>query len=251
MKLTNYKNLNFTGIYLIKNLVSGNCYVGQAKNITSRIRQHLGSTYSESKKDYNTPLHAAFRKYGLDNFELEILQKCDYSELNSLEEYWVSKYDCFKNGYNQTAGGKQSIRHIKLTEEDVSAIKSLLLEAKLSYTQIAEKFNICKDLVYRINVGRAWASASCHYPLRDSLPIEVHQFKGRCVAKRDLITNELIELFPNRNFAAKALGNILYGPHISECCNGNRKKAYGFNWTWEEISEEDWAELLNKFVKEA
>jgi group I intron endonuclease len=87
MKLTEYKSLNFTGIYLITNLISGHCYVGQAKNIASRIRQHLGSTYSVSKKDYNTPLHAAFRKYGLDNFELEVLQKCEYSELNSLEEH--------------------------------------------------------------------------------------------------------------------------------------------------------------------
>lgn len=251
MRLTDYKNLNFTGIYLIKNLISGNCYVGQAKNIASRIRQHLGSAYSEPKKDYNTPLHAAFRKYGLDNFELEILQKCEYSELNTLEEYWVSVYDCFKNGYNQTAGGKQSIRHIKLTEEDVIKIRNLLLEAKLSYTQIANQFNICKDLVYRINVGRAWTSSNCIYPIRETLPIEIHQFKGRCVAKRDLYTNEILELFPNRNFAAKALGDKLYGPHISECCNGNRKKAYGFNWTWEEISEEDWTELLNKFVKEA
>ena len=46
MNLTDYKNLNFTGIYLIKNLISGNCYVGQAKNIASRIRQHLGAAYS-------------------------------------------------------------------------------------------------------------------------------------------------------------------------------------------------------------
>jgi hypothetical protein len=67
----------------------------------------------------------------------------------------VSKYDCFKNGYNQTAGGKQSIRHIKLTIDDVKEIRNLLVEAKLNYEQIAERFNVCKDLIYRINAGRA------------------------------------------------------------------------------------------------
>lgn len=155
MKLAEYKDLKFTGIYLIKNTITKNCYVGQAKNIASRIHQHLGSAFSASKKDYNTPLHAAFRKYGIDNFVLEVLQKCEYTELNELEQYWVSVYDCFKNGYNQTAGGKQSIRHIKLTEEDVIKIRKLLLEARLSYTQIANQFNVCKDLVYKINIGRA------------------------------------------------------------------------------------------------
>ena len=87
MILTEYKNLKFTGIYLIKNNITNNCYIGQAKNIASRIQQHLGSAFSVPKKDYNTPLHAAFRKYGIDNFDLEVLQKCEYSELNSLEEY--------------------------------------------------------------------------------------------------------------------------------------------------------------------
>ena len=245
MNLTDYKNLNFTGIYLIKNLISGNCYVGQAKNIASRIRQHLGSAYSMPKKDYNTPLHAAFRKYGLDNFELEILQKCEYSELNSLEEYWVAKYDCFKNGYNQTAGGKQSIRHIKLTQEDVKEIRSLLVEAKLNYDQIAEKYNICKDLVYRINAGRAWVDSSYSYPIREMLLSEKHQFRGTCVVKKDLKSKEILMKYPNTAIAAIELGNRNNSPHIVECCNGKRSSAYGFNWEWEEISKEDWLKLFD------
>ena len=246
MKLTDYKNLNFTGIYLIKNLISGNCYVGQAKNITSRIRQHLSSAYSIQKKDYNTPLHAAFRKYGLDNFELEILQKCEYFELNSLEEYWVSQYDCFKNGYNQTAGGKQSIRHIKLTIENVKEIRNLLAEAKLSYEQIAERFNVCKDLIYRINVGRAWADSSCNYPIREMLLSEKYQFRGTCVVKKNLKSNEIIMRFPNASIAAVETGNKNNSPHIVECCNGKRSSAYGFNWEWEEISLDGWLKLFKE-----
>ena len=87
MKLTEINNLKVTGIYLITNTISGYRYVGQAKNIAARIKQHLGAAFCSAKKDYDTPLHKAFRKYGLDNFELEILQTCDYTQLNNLEQY--------------------------------------------------------------------------------------------------------------------------------------------------------------------
>ncbi len=244
MKLTDYKDLKFTGIYLIRNIITKNCYVGQAKNIASRIQQHLGSAFSIPKKDYNTPLHAAFRKHGIDNFELEVLQKCEYSELNNLEQYWVSVYDCFKNGYNQTAGGKQSIRHIKLTAENATEIRTLLAEARLTYDQIAEKFNICKDLVYRINVGKAWHDNNCDYPIRHMLLSEKYQFRGICVAKRSISSDKILMRFPNTSFAAISTGKYTNSPHIVECCNGKRGSAYGFNWTWEEISLEDWEKLF-------
>lgn len=244
MKLTEYKDLKFTGIYLIKNTITKNCYVGQAKNIASRIQQHLGSAFSMPTKDYNTPLHAAFRKHGIDNFELEVLQKCDYDELNKLEQYWVSVYDCFKNGYNQTAGGKQSIRHIKLTAEDAVAIRNLLAEAKLTYDQIARKFNICKDLVYRINTGKAWHNNNCEYPIRQMLLAEKYHFRGTCVAKRSIITNEILMRFPSAAFAAICTRKESDAPHIIECCNNKRSSAYGFYWTWEEISLEEWEKLF-------
>lgn len=245
MKLTEINNLKVTGIYLITNTISGYCYVGQAKNIATRIKQHLRAAFCSTEKDYDTPLHKAFRKYGLDNFDLKVLQICDYNQLNNLEQYWVSKYNCFKNGYNQTAGGKQSIRIIKLTEEDVIKIRHLLKAAELSFTQIADQFNVCRDLIYRINEGRAWHDNSCSYPIRQQLKTEKHQFKGYCIAQRDKKTNEILKQFPSREFAAVYLGNTLYGPHISECCNGNRKTAYGFKWTWEKISKEDWLKLFD------
>ena len=84
---------NFTnecGIYCFTNKVNGKCYVGQAINLKKRLRSH----YSTFRKQ-NVPnmiLYTAVEKYGLDNFELDILEYCDpnltLKELKSLLEIY-------------------------------------------------------------------------------------------------------------------------------------------------------------------
>lgn len=54
-------------------------------------------------------LHNAIRKYGKENFTVEIIHKCDtHQELDSLERYYISKYDTLNNGYNMTEGGEDN-----------------------------------------------------------------------------------------------------------------------------------------------
>lgn len=59
------------------------------------------------KKDptYNYLLSRAFRKYGIENFSFEILEECSKEDLDDKEVYYISKYDSYFNGYNQTTGG--------------------------------------------------------------------------------------------------------------------------------------------------
>lgn len=144
---------NKSGIYKITNKLTNISYIGQATNISLRIYQHIHASFSENAKDYNYPLHKAIRKYGIDNFTLEILEECSEQLLNSRERYWVAFYDTYKNGYNQTAGGYQSIRQIKLTKMAVDQIRHRLLNTTDSYNKIAEDFNICSNMVTRINTG--------------------------------------------------------------------------------------------------
>ena len=87
MKLTERFKLNFSGIYLLKNKISGHCYVGQAKNINKRIYGHLKATIDETFSDYNYPIHVAMRKYGVDNFDLEVLEACEVKKLDEQEQY--------------------------------------------------------------------------------------------------------------------------------------------------------------------
>ena len=57
------------------------------------------------------PFHRAIRKYGIENFELEILKKCSsIDELKESEIYFIDKCNTFihsenSSGYNGTLGG--------------------------------------------------------------------------------------------------------------------------------------------------
>lgn len=248
MKLTDYKQYNFPGIYLIKNTKTNHCYVGQARHISKRIYRHLRSTNKISEADYNYPLHRAIRKYGIDAFELEVLEKCPVDLLNEREQYWVSKFDSRLTGYNQTDGGYQSIRFIKLTKADVNSIKQLLAENKLTNAEIAARFKLSEDTIHRINVGTMWYDSDISYPIRNKPISRVYHYNGTCIEQYDL-NNNLITKFISMSEAAKSLGkgdsNSIAG-HISRCCNGIRKSAYGYKWKQVPISEEDWLKLIDK-----
>ena len=97
------------GIYKITNLINGQSYIGQSINIEKRWAQERQSAFNTNYKSYNYPISRAFRKYGLDNFQFEVLEECLQSQLNEREKDWIIQYDTFYNGYNQTLGGDSHI----------------------------------------------------------------------------------------------------------------------------------------------
>ena len=98
------------GIYLIKNIINGKCYVGQSINLRKRLLQHYSNGHNP--KFYYKHLYAAISKHGISNFKLTILEVVDpfISDLpellNSLEVSYIEKYDSFNCGYNKTKGGE-------------------------------------------------------------------------------------------------------------------------------------------------
>jgi group I intron endonuclease len=99
---------------------SGGIYIGQTiKTVEKRIQQHI----NESNKGSNKIFHKAIKKYGIKNFEYEILYYA-YSkdELNQLEITCIEKYNSYyknniNNGYNMTIGGEGTNGYIR-TESD-------------------------------------------------------------------------------------------------------------------------------------
>ena len=97
-------------IYYIKNLVNGKGYVGQhCGDADGRWRQHLRESLNLENE---RPLYLAMRKYGLENFEYEVLEEIPLElgqrELDLREIYWIHHKNTYvgnKNGYNLTLGG--------------------------------------------------------------------------------------------------------------------------------------------------
>ena len=85
------------GIYKITNKTNGKIYIGQSINIEERWKQH--------KKDFHRidcSLYRAFRKYGVENFNFEIIEELvsDKELLLTRERYYVETLNTLRDGYN-------------------------------------------------------------------------------------------------------------------------------------------------------
>lgn len=125
------------GIYKYTNKINGHVYIGKSIDIQRRQYNHKSSAYNEKAIDYNSQFHQAIRKYGLDNFDFEVIFEISPEEyslelINSLEKHYIKQYNSYENGYNATEGGEDNPKRAhsgetngraKLTEEDVRYIR--------------------------------------------------------------------------------------------------------------------------------
>lgn len=114
------------GIYKYQNKVNSKIYIGQSSNIEKRFNQHLYNSTQDNEK-IKSSIDYAIKKYGIENFDFEIIEKCSINELDEKEIYWIKYYNSYQNGYNKTPGGK-SVRgedHPRaiLTEQEVWNIR--------------------------------------------------------------------------------------------------------------------------------
>lgn len=114
------------GIYKIQNKVNGHVYIGQSIDIRSRWFEHRGDL--RYNRHINSHLQNAWNKYGEKNFIHKIIEKCDVSELDDREKYWISFYDSTNKckGYNISPGGQCSHG----TSDETKAKLSLINKGK-------------------------------------------------------------------------------------------------------------------------
>ena len=98
------------GIYKITNLINNKSYIGQSINIEKRWYEHRYKSQCEDDRSFNSILHIAFRKYGIDNFKFEILEELKTVEqLDKKEQYYIKLYNTITpNGYNILEGGQKN-----------------------------------------------------------------------------------------------------------------------------------------------
>lgn len=179
-------------IYMFKNKINSKAYIGLTNNLRRRINEHR----CHKKK---TKFSYAIRKYGLDNFEMEILRSRIQTkeQASVLEKMYIKRYNSINVGYNLTEGGEvgsgrrgENAPSSKITEEQA---KYILLSDEYS-SKLAREMGISHDIIVKIRLGITWkhlgiipkCSKNGNYRLSKDQAIDILQ----CDATNDDMTKK-------------------------------------------------------------
>lgn len=101
-------------IYKITNKVNGRAYVGKTVRSLSLCWKYHVADARRGRTDML--ICKAIRKYGSENFIIEVLEECDVLVLSDRETHWVAELGTYGNGYNSTKGGERTSGY-KFNEE--------------------------------------------------------------------------------------------------------------------------------------
>ena len=110
---------NIFKVYCITNLINNHKYIG----ITSRS---LKIRFSEHCCHPCTLIYDAVKKYGKENFSIELIEDNIPKELiDEKESYYIIKYNTLKpNGYNLSTGGISNKDVNEITREHLKQINT-------------------------------------------------------------------------------------------------------------------------------
>ena len=98
-----------TGVYCIRNLITGAFYIGSAaRDVYKRWQQHRAAL--RSKRHHNFHLQAAWRFYGESSFRFTVVEECPPEKCIEREQWFI---DIFDPVYNicRVAGAPMMGRH--------------------------------------------------------------------------------------------------------------------------------------------
>ena len=103
-------------IYKITNKTNGKSYIGLTQfSLEERMKGHIND--SRKKDQLNKPLYSAMRKYGVDSFEISLIEECDDDVLSEREIHYIEYYNTYNSGYNATIGG-EGVSNITLSDRE-------------------------------------------------------------------------------------------------------------------------------------
>lgn len=170
-------------IYKITNKTNNKIYIGQTRvTEPQRWQQHVWYANNCPEKD-SLLLCYAIRKYGKENFQREIIEKCDNSLLNNREIYWINYYNSTdkKIGYNLTLGGDAGCQY---SDEEIKKV----FESEGSIVGASQILGMD-----RANLGRRLRGLG--YVTTREVPIEQYSLQG-----------ELLNTYSNATIASKETG---------------------------------------------
>ena len=209
-------------IYKITNDINNKVYIGLTVNtLEYRFKQHKYDSKKGDKK-----LYKDMRKYGFEHFHIEELEKCVNNQLGVRERFWISYYDSFYNGYNDSFGGEGHLTY------DHDAILNTILEKKYTCQTIANQYGCGINVVYNVARMNGIDLSYCHklkqYTKKNNSKIVIqYDIKNNYIQEFPSIAEAARWLFNNQKCKTLNKGVI---SHIREVCNNKRNTAYGYIW---------------------
>ncbi len=240
-KFIHHSKKKYRGIIYLRTSPSGKHYVGQTFDEAGRNYDwnRMADKYAGGK------INRARKKYGPDKFTYKVLVTIvsdNYFKiltiLDTLEIYYIKRYDSFNNGYNSTIGGRDALINPPLEESEIVQLtyEGEFVKHWFTIKEAAEHFNIktcqihkcCKKLV--ITVGKfRWMYLKDYENNKNDLLSYLPKSKKNLSKVIQLsLDGEFIKEWETATEASNTLKISIY--HISACCNGKRRRAGNFRW---------------------
>lgn len=237
------QDFNRSGIYLLINQINKKVYVGKANNFKKRFQQHKRSTNLKC----NYAIVNAIKKYGWENFEIQILEVYPYQDIQELldkETYWIKYFDSTNpsKGYNflekhMDWTGK---KHSEETKEKMSqnhADYSGQLHPRYGthHSELSKrKMSEAKKQAFLGKNNPFWGkthSEETKEKMKQHAKTRDFSYRERGVKQLDPISLEVVQFWSSAKKAALSLsGNANSG--IGRVCRGELKTALGFKWSY-------------------
>lgn len=224
---------DITGIYKITNKVNNKVYIGQSIHVLSRWGQHQRNAFNPNTHTYNYPLYRAIRKYGVENFQFEVLEEVSSIELLTEEEqYFIDKYKSLdpNYGYNivPAVDSKkgENCNWAKLTDREEELIFQLIADTNMSFKDIGQMFHVSGSCIEDINKGRRRRKPNKKYPIREAAKSVSHRGEKQNGA---ILTEKDVMEIRNR-YVNETLEEIYEDYKDRMSYSGFKNVCYGVTW---------------------
>ena len=228
-------------IYKITNITNQHSYIGQTyRTIKIRWKEHL-----KDCEKYEYALYNAMKLYGAECFSIEQVEKISCESVHSLltllndrEVFWISFYDTYNNGYNETIGGQNNAPNkfdeVPVIEYDMDFNELYIYNSEtdaafangFSRSDITsccgrKKVYRVHDRIFRYVTSPLTEAEKVMY--RERYPkIYQYDYYGNLVRVYNFIY-EAVDFFTENGV------NIDSG-NIAKCCNGRVLSVAGYVW---------------------
>jgi len=208
-------------VYKITNSINDKVYVGRTiRSIEQRYKEHLQSLENGDTRH----LYSAMRKYGANNFKIELIEECStLDEMIEKEVYYCELLEAYTKGYNMTTAGEiNPMECEKAKASHRCKMQSAEVKSKISETMklkrlLENKLTMHRDVVEKrvpftlvteyLKNGWRQGKIKTQDPFYDGVHIRIYSKKEI----KEILPAELLE-YKNKGWklSASSANNITY-----------------------------------------